>query len=292
VEILLFNIYIPPLNKNDLINKIWDGIEDFILGCSDKYPTAAIIIGGDLNARMGPNDQALFNQFKTLYDENVPEEPLHSRQFKDPKANRAEISKDWFNLLSRLESQNTQVKIKWTEKNAKEVTKWMLVPGTIELRTSLVRNEFEGSYLRGKKTHSKKPILKNKKWFDRDCVQLKRIYNKEYRNSKNAPSEDHTHYLKQVKAQYKIFLKEKKSAALKESWHRLIAPVKTKNASLFWYITRGLGKSPLFPTNQVPIHAWEEYFRELYTDPDYVTAKLIWPKLLTGPRLHQERYPS
>ncbi|KAG8127323.1 hypothetical protein E2320_014247, partial [Naja naja] len=120
---------------------------------------------------------------------------------------------------------------------------------------------------------SKKPILKNKNWFDRHCVQLKRTYNKEYRKRKNAPSEDHTHYLKQLKAQYKTLLKEKKSAARKESWQRLIAAVKTKNTSLFWHITRGLGKSPLPPINQVPIHAWEEYFRELYTDPDYVTKE-------------------
>ncbi|KAG8134738.1 hypothetical protein E2320_007832, partial [Naja naja] len=138
---------------------------------------------------------------------------------------------------------------------------------TIELRTSLLKNKFEGSYLEGFETlisnlksvlinrilaESKKPILKNKNWFDRDCVQLKRTYNKEYR---------------------KTLLKEKKSAALKESWQRLIAAVKTKNTSLFWHITRGLGKSPLLPINQVPIHAWEEYFRELYTDPDYVTKE-------------------
>ncbi|ETE56113.1 hypothetical protein L345_18177, partial [Ophiophagus hannah] len=147
------------------------------------------------------------------------------------------------NYLSRLESQNTQVKIKWTEKNAKEVTKWMLVPETIELRTSLLKNKFEGSYLEGFETlisnlksvltnrilaQSKKLILKSKNWFDRDCMQLKRTYNKEYRKSKNAPSEDHTHYLKQLKAQYKTLLKEKKSAALKESWHRLIAAVDKK----------------------------------------------------------------
>ncbi|KAG8139722.1 hypothetical protein E2320_002503 [Naja naja] len=159
-----------------------------------------------------------------------------------------------------------QVKIKWTEKNAKEVTKWMLVPGTIELHTSLLKNKFEGSYLEGFETlisnlksvltnrilaQSKKLILKNKNWFDRDCMQLKRTYNKEYRKN---PA-------------------KRKEKALKESWHRLIAAVKTKNTSLFWHITRGLGKSPLPPTNQVPIHAWEEYFRELYTDPDYVTKE-------------------
>uniref|UniRef100_A0A2D4I554 Uncharacterized protein n=1 Tax=Micrurus lemniscatus lemniscatus TaxID=129467 RepID=A0A2D4I554_MICLE len=154
----------------------------------------------------------------------------------------------------------------------------MLVPEIIELRLSILNNKFEGSYLDGFETlisnlkmvltnrilaQSKKLILKNKNWFDRDCVQLKKTYNEEYRKSKNAPSEDHTHYLKQLKAQYKTLLKEKKSAALEESWHRLIAAVKTKNTSLFWHSARGLGKSPLPPTNQVPIHAWEGYFREL-----------------------------
>uniref|UniRef100_A0A2D4GJ12 Endonuclease/exonuclease/phosphatase domain-containing protein n=3 Tax=Micrurus TaxID=8634 RepID=A0A2D4GJ12_MICCO len=172
---------------------------------------------------MGPNDQALFNQFKIHYDEDVPEEPLHSRQFKDPKANWAGLcvrqmtqrldlcilngstkgncpaeytyrgagkksTVDYWIIsydlqkflqkmevdsrlesdhnsviltltlhqeslrtgsiyLPRLESQNIQIKIKWTEENAKEVTKWMLAPEIIELRTSLLNNKFEGSYL-------------------------------------------------------------------------------------------------------------------------------------------------
>ncbi|KAG8139400.1 hypothetical protein E2320_002167, partial [Naja naja] len=106
----------------------------------------------------------------------------------------------------------------------------MLVPETIELHTSLLKNKFEGSYLEGFET-----LISNLK--------------------------------SQLKAQYKTLLKEKKSAALKESWHRLIAAVKTKNTSLFWHIIRGLGKSPLPPTNQ------EEFFRELYIDPDYVTKE-------------------
>ncbi|KAG8147247.1 hypothetical protein E2320_022697, partial [Naja naja] len=65
----------------------------------------------------------------------------------------------------------------------------MLVPETIELRTSLLKIR-----------HITKSIGKAKR-----------------------PSEDHSHYLKQLKAQYKTLLKEKKSAALKESWQRLIA---------------------------------------------------------------------
>ncbi|KAG8147393.1 hypothetical protein E2320_000014, partial [Naja naja] len=138
---------------------------------------------------------------------------------------------------------------------------------------SCTGHQFGTNQMRGILAQSKKPILKNKNWFDRDCVQLRRTYNKEYRKSKNAPSKDHTHYLKQLKTQYKTLLKEKKSAALKESWQRLTAAVKTKNTSLFWHITRELGKSPLPPINQVPIHAWEEHFRELYTDPDYVTKE-------------------
>ncbi|KAG8137552.1 hypothetical protein E2320_004788, partial [Naja naja] len=96
--------------------------------------------------------------------------------------------------LPRLESQNIQVKIKWTEKNAKEVTKWMLVPETIELRRSLLKNKFEGSYLEGFET--------------------------------------------------------------------LISNLKSR-----------IGEIPPTTTNQVPIHAWEEYFRELYTDLDYVTKE-------------------
>ncbi|KAG8139096.1 hypothetical protein E2320_001877, partial [Naja naja] len=156
------------------------------------------------------------------------------------------------------ESQNTQVKIKWMEKNAKEVAKWMLVPETIELPTSLLKNKFEGSYLEGFETlisnlksvlinrilaQSKKPILKNKNWFDY-CL----------------------------KAQYKALLKEKKSAALKESWQRLIAAVKTKIHPFSGISLEDWG-NPSTPINQVPIHAWEEYFRELYTDPDYVTKE-------------------
>ncbi|KAG8139376.1 hypothetical protein E2320_002140, partial [Naja naja] len=153
-------------------------------------------------------------------------------------------SKDWFNLPTQAREPKYQVKIKWTKKVQRKIL-----------------------------AQFKKPILKNKSWFDRDCVQLKRTYNKEYRKSKNAPSEDHTHYLKQSKAQYKTLLKKRK-----ESWHRLIAAVETKNISLFWHITRGLGKSPLSPTNQVPIHAREEYFRELYTVPDIVTkeSQISW----------------
>ncbi|KAG8129374.1 hypothetical protein E2320_016043, partial [Naja naja] len=79
----------------------------------------------------------------------------------------------------------------------------MLVPETIELCTSLLKIRFETLISNLKSVlinrilaQSKKPILKNKNWFDRDCVQLKRTYNKEYRKSKNAPSEDHSHYLK------------------------------------------------------------------------------------------------
>ncbi|KAG8136619.1 hypothetical protein E2320_005183, partial [Naja naja] len=117
----------------------------------------------------------------------------------------------------------------------------MLVPETIELCTSLLKNNFEGSYLEG--------IGKAKR-----------------------PSEDHSHYLKQLKAQYKTLLKEKKSAALKESWQRLTAAVKTK-IHPFSGISLEDWEIPFTPINQVPIHAWEEYFRELYTDPDYVTKE-------------------
>ncbi|KAG8133008.1 hypothetical protein E2320_010824, partial [Naja naja] len=35
------------------------------------------------------------------------------------------------------------VKIKWTEKNAKEVTKWRLAPETKELPTSLLKEDWE-----------------------------------------------------------------------------------------------------------------------------------------------------
>ncbi|KAG8139390.1 hypothetical protein E2320_002152 [Naja naja] len=160
------------------------------------------------------------------------------------------------------------------EKNAKEVAKWMLVPETIEVCTSLLKNKFEGSYLEGFETlisnlksntsSIKKPILKNKNWFDRDCVQLKRTYNKE---KEKCGSEG-------VLAEINCSSQDKKypfSGISLEDWG-----------------------NPFTPINQVPIHAWEEYFRELYTDPDYVTkeSQISLDQTLTGPRLHQERYPE
>ncbi|KAG8134208.1 hypothetical protein E2320_007336, partial [Naja naja] len=108
--------------------------------------------------------------------------------------------------LPRLVSQNTQVKIRWTEKNAKEVPKWMLVPETIELCTSLLKNKFEGSYLEGFET-----LISNLK-----LVLINRI------------------------------LAQSKKPILKKK----------------------IGLIEI-----VPIHAWEEYFRELYTDPDYITKE-------------------
>lgn len=79
VDSLFFHLYI--LNKNNLVNNIWDNIENVIFSCLDKHPT--IIIGGDLNASMGPNDHILFNQFKIHYKEAILGEPLYSGELKD-----------------------------------------------------------------------------------------------------------------------------------------------------------------------------------------------------------------
>ncbi|KAG8125602.1 hypothetical protein E2320_020875, partial [Naja naja] len=120
----------------------------------------------------------------------------------------------------------------------------------------------------------------NRKLFNQICVQRKRAYNKKHRKSENYSSKRQTYCLRYLKAQYKALLKEKKNAALKESWHKLIHSLDERFIPFL--------RTPS-PTSQVPTHAWEEYFRKLYVDPAHeMRTRLIWIQPLTGSKLHHK----
>ena len=88
-SVICLNFYLPPKQSQAQTREIWKGVETCVVFCQEKYPLAMLLIGGDLNARMGTNDELLLNKYgiSTLTDRET--QTPENRWFLDPVANFA-----------------------------------------------------------------------------------------------------------------------------------------------------------------------------------------------------------
>ena len=61
--VLCFNCYLPPQCSQAKSAEIWEKMESSVIYCMQIYPKALVLVGGDLNARIGPNNETLFSKF-------------------------------------------------------------------------------------------------------------------------------------------------------------------------------------------------------------------------------------
>ncbi|XP_061486293.1 uncharacterized protein LOC133386605 [Rhineura floridana] len=60
ISFLLINVYIPPYSSRVLTDQAWEDLDRYITDLEAQSPRALLIIMGDFNARIGPNNDALF----------------------------------------------------------------------------------------------------------------------------------------------------------------------------------------------------------------------------------------
>ena len=58
-SILFINVYLPPGRKKTEVKEIWVKLERYVSFLVIEYPKARIVLAGDLNARLGPDDPSL-----------------------------------------------------------------------------------------------------------------------------------------------------------------------------------------------------------------------------------------
>lgn len=62
--LLLINVFgAPPQRGKQLIKNTWHGLETYIDGLMTQTPAASVLVAGDLNARIGQSDEALYAHF-------------------------------------------------------------------------------------------------------------------------------------------------------------------------------------------------------------------------------------
>ena len=70
---------------------IWTEFEVYVAELLHSYPKTYVILGGDFNARMGPNEQALYSQHKACPPTSGLNGLPFNWQSKDRKANYARL---------------------------------------------------------------------------------------------------------------------------------------------------------------------------------------------------------
>lgn len=90
-ELLIINVYLPPQKKKSQTKMLWTELENYITTLLQSHPNAFMVLGGDLNARLGPDDYTLYTQQKVHYHPPTPglDDLLLKRKSKDPKSNYA-----------------------------------------------------------------------------------------------------------------------------------------------------------------------------------------------------------
>ena len=72
--LLIINVYMPSMHQKSEIRGRWGELESYVADLMLQNPNAMVVMGGDLNARLGPNDQTLYTRFG------------HTHQFWRPEA--------------------------------------------------------------------------------------------------------------------------------------------------------------------------------------------------------------
>lgn len=62
-SLLLINVYLPPQREKRLIRNTWAQLEQYLDKLSNQFPDASVVVAGDLNARTGQSDEALYAHF-------------------------------------------------------------------------------------------------------------------------------------------------------------------------------------------------------------------------------------
>ena len=88
-SLIIINVYMPSMSKKAEIQTSWGELERYISDLILQHPHAMMILGGDLNARMGPNDRSLYARFGLVPPEREVEPRLVSRSSKDHTSNLA-----------------------------------------------------------------------------------------------------------------------------------------------------------------------------------------------------------
>uniref|UniRef100_A0A803TV69 ribonuclease H n=1 Tax=Anolis carolinensis TaxID=28377 RepID=A0A803TV69_ANOCA len=90
-QILLVNVYIPPSPKKLELTRTWEELEDYIVMLESRFPKSNLIVTGDFNARLGPDNTTLFAS--KLWHLEELEDHLNKidRKSKDNKINLAGI---------------------------------------------------------------------------------------------------------------------------------------------------------------------------------------------------------
>ena len=88
-SILVINVYLPPGKKKAEVAEVWDKFENYVSSLIMDHPEASIMLAGDLNTRLGPNDPFLEKKYSTILKD--PEDTLASlllpRSFRDQYSN-------------------------------------------------------------------------------------------------------------------------------------------------------------------------------------------------------------
>ena len=90
-KILFFNVYLPPQRKTADSTAFYQALEQYIQTTSQEHPDAKVLVVGDFNARIGPDNDALCAKYNlSAYDHaEVGAYSLLPRLSKDPCSNFA-----------------------------------------------------------------------------------------------------------------------------------------------------------------------------------------------------------
>ena len=63
-SLIIINVYLSPSSKNIEIENKWQRLETFVRSLILEYPRTMVLLVGDLNARIGPDDSSLANKYR------------------------------------------------------------------------------------------------------------------------------------------------------------------------------------------------------------------------------------
>ncbi|XP_061472647.1 uncharacterized protein LOC133380093 [Rhineura floridana] len=86
---VVINAYLPPATKKQSVRELWARLQEYVINLMTKYPLAHIILAGDLNARTGVNDEALYERFQLVPPTVELPPSFPCRQSKDKGCNFA-----------------------------------------------------------------------------------------------------------------------------------------------------------------------------------------------------------
>ncbi|CAI5769726.1 Hypothetical predicted protein [Podarcis lilfordi] len=87
VKLLCINLYLPTCRRQTQVEQLWKEVEAYVVQWRRQHPSAMILLAGDLNARVGPNNNALYTHFHHWPPETEIIPPLMTRSSYDKTCN-------------------------------------------------------------------------------------------------------------------------------------------------------------------------------------------------------------